>query len=225
MSSIDIDNAIIRMYEDIALTDSLDDATAKILHQWGEGQIRLLANRNESPEAFEEQFSGLRKIMKLVNRFTGGRDDMAGEKRQKYLTVLVDNAREMGYPAPLSAVGTVLEAQANLDDAATVRMLLAMVETGSVQTNPLPDQAVETETEVEASVSDQTAETETETEAKPGGFWNVSGLIAELAEKVSEASEQAEDAPTTEDDESEKPNPPKKPFQPGLRDIPGTDLK
>lgn len=140
MTSIDVNTAIIRMYEDIALTDSVDDATAKILQQWGEGQLRILANRAESEETFEEQFDGLRKIMKLVNRFTGGREDMSGEKRQKYLSVLVDNAQEMGYPAPRNAIGTMLKAQTSLDDASTVRMLLAMVETGSTQTSPLPDQ-------------------------------------------------------------------------------------
>ncbi|PJF21909.1 MAG: hypothetical protein CUN56_08690 [Phototrophicales bacterium] len=142
MSLIDIDTAIIRMYEDTALTDSLDDETAQILLRWGEGQLRLWANRSQTPEDFESKFDLLRKIMKLVNRFSGGRARMSDEKRTKYLTVLVERANEIGYPASQQVIGTILAAQSQLDDTTVVRMLLAMLETGSTHTAPLPDNRI-----------------------------------------------------------------------------------
>ncbi|MFW5748329.1 MAG: hypothetical protein ACOCYT_01815 [Chloroflexota bacterium] len=130
MSSINPGDAIIRLYEDMSLTDQLDDDTARILHQWGEGQLKMMANTSADEAAFEDRFRDLRGLLKSVNRFTGKRHGMDLEQQRKYVRVLIERAQEAGYPAPFGAVAPVVDAAARLDDAAMVRGLLMLIETG-----------------------------------------------------------------------------------------------
>lgn len=129
--AINLENATVRMVEDMALTDQLTDDTAKVMHQWATGQLQLMANRHDDEAAFEDAFTQLRGVLKLVNKFIGGRARMDDEKQRTYVRIIIEKAQEAGYPPQLSSVGTVVDAQKTLDDHLTLRALLALVETGS----------------------------------------------------------------------------------------------
>lgn len=141
MSTIDPQNAIVQMYEDMSLTDAMTDDVARVVHQWGEAQIKMMANRMDNETAFEEKVAGMRGVLGLVNKFIDKRDKLDDERQRKYIRLLVERAQEAGYPAPFDAVGQVVDAQKTLDDHLTVRALLTMIETGRVSAGSLPDQA------------------------------------------------------------------------------------
>ncbi|MCA9914399.1 MAG: hypothetical protein KC496_13685, partial [Anaerolineae bacterium] len=82
-----------RLYESASLRDDLDDTHATTLLQWGEEQVKRLAE--EYPEDFEQKARFLRQLIKNINRFVGQRqyNDEAGqreymEKVSKYLEPL-----------------------------------------------------------------------------------------------------------------------------------------
>lgn len=136
MASINLEDATIRLIEDMSLTDALDDANAKVVHQWGEGQLSLLANRAADEAGFEQTFADLRATLKMVNRFISKRATLDDDKQRRYIRLLAENAQQAGYAAPFDRVGAVVDAQKGLDDALTLRLLLAYVETGSVSVMP-----------------------------------------------------------------------------------------
>ena len=83
----------------------------------------------------------MRGVLGMLNKFIDKRDKLDDERQRKYVRMLVEKARDAGYPAPFDAVGQVVDAQKSLDDHLTVRALLSLIETGSVSTSSMPDQA------------------------------------------------------------------------------------
>jgi hypothetical protein len=130
MTQINLESAIVRLYEDISLTDEVDDATARIMHQWAEAQLQRYANLSKDPEIFEERFHTLRGILKTINLYAK-RDDASKEKRTKIIHRIIERAREANYPPQLSQVAQVVTSLEELDTRSAVRALLTLVETGS----------------------------------------------------------------------------------------------
>lgn len=131
MSYIDIEQATIRLYEDISLTDELTDEPAKVLLQWGAGQLRALAEKHSDEEAFEADFKQLRRLMKSINRFTGRRREMTVDEQREYARRIFDTAYELGYYAPYSQVAVYVDQQRYLAPEDNIRMLTRLVETGT----------------------------------------------------------------------------------------------
>lgn len=138
MSPINLEKAIVRMYEDMSLTDQLSDETASIMNNWGEAQIKLMASRMDDEAIFDQRFHGLRRVMKTVNKFVGKRDEMDADKRRAYIRRIAERAHEIDYPAPFDGIAPIADAQPNLDEAGSLRSLLAFIETGSADL-PGPD--------------------------------------------------------------------------------------
>lgn len=84
-----------RLYESTSLRDDLNDAEAKLLLKWGEGQIERLAQAY--PDNFEKQCRFLRQLLKNINRFVGQREfnDEAGQR--EYLGKAVKYLEPLGW--------------------------------------------------------------------------------------------------------------------------------
>lgn len=94
MMTIDLENASIQLYEDISLTDELDDSEAQTLLKWGEQQLSKLATDEAQ---FEQNFKALRQMLKRINRMVGRRADLDDDDVKKSLGKFVESAQQLGY--------------------------------------------------------------------------------------------------------------------------------
>ena len=135
MSPINVENAVIRLYENEGLTDALDDQPAKLLLQWAESQISTMADRHDNEETFEETFKQLRFLVRAINRFAAQRDSMPPEEKQDYVQQrIIDRAQRMGFATALAAHDASLPAWLHEQDAgdqlACVQATIKLVEGG-----------------------------------------------------------------------------------------------
>jgi len=130
MTVVDPKDAIIRMYEDTSIIDDLQEEPSITLLKWGEGQLKMMANRADDADVFNEQTRDLRRIMKSVNLIAGRAPDLEDEQRRKAVRRLIERAQEMGYPPQFGSIGPIVDSMDKLDEHALVRALLALVETG-----------------------------------------------------------------------------------------------
>ena len=253
MSLIDPKDAIIRFVEDMSLYDALTEDQTNVLHQWGEGQLRLRANRMTDPEAFEAWFGDLRGVLKMVNRYMGKRHELDAEKKHKYIEHLVDKAQTAGYPPTLAQVGPIINALEPLDDNAALRGLLNFVETASVAAPGMIDAPTPTSETDFSEPTDSAPEADfTEpTDSAPTSLEDVNEMTTEVMplaavreqiEAIRRQRQALTEAETTEiepandveaaddetkttdsDESSHKPNLFGR--RPGLDDIPGADRK
>lgn len=135
MDEIDLENAVIRLYEDSSITDDLTTGPAQILLQWGEGQLGILANTSDDNEIFEQRFKQLRQLLKAISRFTAGRVNMDADEHRSYVRRILERGQALGFPPAWGQVGAYVEKQALLNEEANVRALIALVETGSTGFN------------------------------------------------------------------------------------------
>jgi hypothetical protein len=128
---INIKDAIIRLTEDLSLTDEVADDTAQTLIDWGIMKLRALAQTAPNNLLFEVNFRQLRLLIKSINRFTARRFELDIDEQRDYVRAILDAARQLGYQAPYGQVGAFTAQQESLDEDATVRSLLALVDSGS----------------------------------------------------------------------------------------------
>jgi hypothetical protein len=131
MADIDLEDAVTRLYEDSSITDELTDGPAQLLLQWGEARLSLMVNTSTDEERFEQDFKRLRLLLKSMNRFTGLRNQMNLDEQRDYLRRILQRGQELGFPAAWGHVGSFVDRQQLMDEAASVRALIALVETGA----------------------------------------------------------------------------------------------
>lgn len=131
----DIENATIRMYEDISLTDELTDDPAQKLLRWGEARLVTMVENIPDDEQFEDRFKQLRKLIKSINRFTGRRHNMPSEEQIGYVWKLLDTAKELGYEPNYGNLNTYMDKQKSLDDVQNIALLTHFIETGEISTD------------------------------------------------------------------------------------------
>jgi hypothetical protein len=134
VADIDLQDATIRMYEDISLTDELTDGPAMVLLQWGEGRLSIIANTSPDEDSFEQDFKRLRLLLKAINRFTGLREQMDSEDQADYVRRILQRGQELGFPPAWGQLAAYMAQQDSLDEEGCVRALISLVETGSPNT-------------------------------------------------------------------------------------------
>lgn len=112
---VNIENAIMNLYDDSSLTDELTDQPAKALLQWAEAQIPALAAQFPEEDPFEGAMKSLRGLLKGINRLVGQRDTLLPDERTAALKALMERAQALGFqPVPEGA--PVIEAGAGGGD-------------------------------------------------------------------------------------------------------------
>ena len=130
MTAVDPKDAIIRMYEDTSIIDDLQEEPSITLLKWGEGQLKMMANRAEDPDAFNEQTRDFRRIMKSINLIAGRAPDLEDEQRRKAVRRLIERAQEMNYPPQFGSIGPIVDSMDTINEHARVRALITLVEAG-----------------------------------------------------------------------------------------------
>lgn len=128
MPAIDLAGFTGRLYEDTALSDELPDQAAVVLLQWGEQQLRRLAEQQPDAAAFAVDFAHLRDLLKGINRFLRRRQELEAERLADYLQRrIIEPAQALGWSIEPATAKAYLERQSALDAEATVRALIELV--------------------------------------------------------------------------------------------------
>jgi hypothetical protein len=127
MSDAQSASALERLYEDTTVRDELVDDDARILLEWGKGQVQALAKKELDDGAFEEQYAKLAYLMGRINRFVGKRQDADDPKRTEMLEKLVAAASEVGLPIPAEKLAIFGKEHTALGNAAALHTLMAML--------------------------------------------------------------------------------------------------
>ncbi len=127
MSESQAASALERMYEDTTVRDELIDQDATILLQWGEAQIKRLAQQEMDNGLFEDAYAKLTRIMARINRFVGKRHEADETKLADLLNRFAEVAAEAGYPVPPDKLAMFAKEHAALDDAAAIRAMTALL--------------------------------------------------------------------------------------------------
>jgi hypothetical protein len=128
MSEGQVASALERMYEDTNVRDEIVDDDARILLQWGEAQVKRLAQQEMADEAFEDAYHKLTKVMARINRFAGMRQDADDEKKTELLEKFVSTATESGYPVSAENVAAFAKENATMDNASAIRAMTALID-------------------------------------------------------------------------------------------------
>jgi hypothetical protein len=139
-----LEDATIRMYEDISLTEELTDEPAKVLLKWGEAKLMTLAEKTTDidSEDFEDHFKSLRRVMKSINKLAGqtGLDDDTVRTR---LTKLIERAQSLGLPASEDRIEVYMQQRQSVsDDQAKVKLLTTLLEPDEADEPAPPDPPV-----------------------------------------------------------------------------------
>ncbi|GAB4510923.1 MAG: hypothetical protein OHK0046_08310 [Anaerolineae bacterium] len=126
---INLEIAIITLYEDSSLTEEITDEPAQKLLKWGEAQVKVLAEKTPDDEiAFDDNLSVLMKLIKSMNRFTARRHEMTPEEIQEYLQErILERAQRIGLPLEEAALTAYRERQATLDESANVQAMMDLM--------------------------------------------------------------------------------------------------
>lgn len=131
--SVDVQNAIMNLYDDASLTDELTDAPAQVLLKWAEAQIPDLAAQFPEDDTFDDALKTLRGLIKGINRLTGQRAVLSPEEQSETVDTLVARAQRLGYKADAAAAVNLLSQANSLAESDHVRALLIWVQTGSAE--------------------------------------------------------------------------------------------
>ena len=97
MSHVDLEGALTRLYESENLTDELTDTAAKTLLEWGESQVKHLAETSPDADTFDERAKTLRRMLRGVNRVVGQRGTLAPEAQRESLQQIIIQAQSLDY--------------------------------------------------------------------------------------------------------------------------------
>ena len=129
MSPINLETAVIQMYENVSLTEELTDNPAVVLLKWGEKQLSTLAGKHSDEEAFESDYKALRRLMKSMSKFTSTRHTMSDEEQQDYITNrILSKAQEIGFACTAEDIPAYIEKQKALDEEQNVYALISFIE-------------------------------------------------------------------------------------------------
>jgi hypothetical protein len=131
-------SALERMYEDTQVRDEIVDDDAKILLQWGESQVKKLAQKETEDSVFEDAYYKLTKVMGRINRFVGMRQDADDAQKAELLEKFVATAADAGYTVSAETVAAFAKDNAAMDNAAAIRALTAMIDATSTDSPASP---------------------------------------------------------------------------------------
>lgn len=133
-----IQQAVMRLYEDEALTDALTDKAAQILLKWAEQQLKNLAAQTSGQSDFDPKADQLRRALRAINRTVGRRADLSAPEMSEQLAKVVRHAREFAVSGreetadhitgDLPALNHLAEQQADLSETALVEQIIQLVE-------------------------------------------------------------------------------------------------
>ncbi|MEO0563936.1 MAG: hypothetical protein AAF125_17665 [Chloroflexota bacterium] len=150
-----LESAMERMYGDINLTDELTDEDANRLLAWGAAEHERAAEALTDDEAFEDRASLIRKSMKRINSYVGGRTDYDEFKAKSRLGRITEGLFELGYTISGAQIDALIAAQSGYDDAAMLTALLAWGHPTAPEESPTTAApSSDTLTESDTSVSD-----------------------------------------------------------------------
>ncbi len=109
MSDAQEERAIMRIYDDSALTEDLQDEDANVLLKWSEKAVGALARRDMDDETFDGQFKTLRRLIKRVNTFVGEFANMDEPERAERVAKIAESAREIGFNVTDAQLQTMLQ--------------------------------------------------------------------------------------------------------------------
>lgn len=141
MASIDIKDAVIRLYEDYSLTEGLDTEQAQLITTWAEAQLQQRAETATDEEVFEQSFVDVTRILKMVNRYVNKRAEMDEVKKHRFVELFIERAEQGGYPTKMSQADEFYQVIKDIaDDTSIIQAFLGFVETGSptATANPEP---------------------------------------------------------------------------------------
>jgi len=125
--AIDVESAVMRLYEDTSLRDAISDDPANTLLKWAEDKVIALAEKHDDDEAFEDEFKTLRRLIKTMNRYGGRQGAMDGEEKQKYMGKLVERAQSLGLPVKQPKADDMIQAQGVLSEEDGINALIDML--------------------------------------------------------------------------------------------------
>jgi len=127
MHDEEVRRTIERIYEDERVTDELADAEAELLLKWGEKLATLLPSKGLSGDVLEEAGDQLRRLMRIINQFTGQRSNMDEDEQKSTLDTIVTTAQGIGLSVDPVKVQEYLQTHANLDNAENIRKLTHLI--------------------------------------------------------------------------------------------------
>lgn len=138
MASIDIKDAVIRLYEDYSLTEGFDEEQAQLINTWAEGQLQQSAETVSDETEFEDRYNDITRILKMVNRFIIKRSEMDETKQRRFMELFIERAEQGKFPVKMSSAPIFYEVVQGLDDLSTIRAFLGFVETGDPNATASP---------------------------------------------------------------------------------------
>lgn len=130
--------AVMRLYEDEALTDALTDKAAQILLKWGAQQLEDVGARTANQPGFDTKADQLRQILRAINRTVGRRADLSTPEMNEQLAKIIRHARAFAASAEeettnhitenLPALNQLAEQQADLSEPVLVEQIIQLVE-------------------------------------------------------------------------------------------------
>lgn len=119
-----LETEIERLYETESLTDELMDEEANALLQWGEAQVRWLAEHSAN---FEIACEELRRLMGRINAFVGLKEGQTPDEQQSSLARIYESAIALGYPLAADFADHFARESAEWDAAQCMSQLLAQL--------------------------------------------------------------------------------------------------
>jgi hypothetical protein len=116
-----------RIYEDESVTDELADDEAEVLLQWGERLATLLPSKGLSGDVLIEAGDQLRRLLRIINRFTGQRSSMDAEEQKSTLDTIVTAAKGIGFSVDPAKLQEYLQAHTEWDNTESIRKLTTLI--------------------------------------------------------------------------------------------------
>lgn len=123
---MNLESALMRIYEEPAYRDELPDAEAQILLTWAEGQITRLMESAADEGEFDTRYESFRGLLKTMNRLAGRRAEMDAASLGERLRTMRDAAAQMGVSISDEQIEGALAALTTLDDAGAVQALTTL---------------------------------------------------------------------------------------------------
>lgn len=133
-----IQKAVMRLYEDEALTDGLTDNAAQILLKWGAQQLEDVGVQTANQPGFDTTADQLRQLLRVINRTVGRRSELSTPEMSEQLAKIVGRARAFttsakeetaNYPTgDLPDLNHLAEQQADLSEPVLVEQIIQLVE-------------------------------------------------------------------------------------------------
>jgi hypothetical protein len=122
---VDLEAAVMHLYEDESLTAELDDPEATALLKWAEAQVERLVAQYPSEDEYDAHFTPLRAFIKRVNKVVGQRADMDGGEMLTMLTRMAETARAVGGQIDDAGIQAAAALLPSLNATAALNALLA----------------------------------------------------------------------------------------------------